>query len=87
MTKAKNIVAAILIITLVVGLIGGYYFKKHKEYSSIDSAQTEQGDYIVYVSSYKKIHRLSYCSGMEYYKEMYYSEAIAKGYALCENCY
>ena len=41
----------------------------------------------VYVSkSGGKIHSIPYCSGMKYYYEMSYSDAVNKGYDFCENC-
>ena len=42
----------------------------------------------VYVSkSGKKIHRNKNCSGMKYYWEMSYSDAVDAGYDFCNNCY
>ena len=41
----------------------------------------------VYVSRNGVIHRQSNCSGMKYYTEMGYSDAIAAGYRLCSKCY
>lgn len=41
----------------------------------------------VYVSSYGKIHNSSRCSGMKYYTEMKYADAIEEGYIKCKNCY
>lgn len=49
------------------------------------------GDYpqsdIVYVSRNGVIHKHSNCSGMRYYTEMTYAEAIAAGYRKCSKCY
>ena len=42
---------------------------------------------VVYVSNSGKIHRNKNCSGMKYYTKMSYSEAIARGYEQCKNCY
>lgn len=45
-------------------------------------------DRTVYVSqSGGKIHRYNDCSGMKYYDVMTYSEAIDKGFDLCQKCY
>ncbi len=45
-------------------------------------------DDIVYVSkSGGKIHRYKDCSGMKYYDEMTYADAILEGYAACEKCF
>lgn len=42
---------------------------------------------IVYVSeSGKKIHSNKKCSGMKYYKEMTYDEAVDAGYEFCTKC-
>lgn len=41
----------------------------------------------VYVSNYGKIHSNPSCSGMKYYEEMGYEEAIGEGYDLCQKCY
>ena len=42
----------------------------------------------VYVSkSGKKIHRNKKCSGMKYYWEMSYEEAVDAGYDFCDKCY
>ena len=41
----------------------------------------------VYVSNYGKIHSVPYCSGMKYYTEMDYDEAIDCGYDFCQKCY
>ena len=41
----------------------------------------------VYVSRSGKIHTVSDCSGMTRYTEMSLSEADAKGYDYCENCW
>lgn len=42
---------------------------------------------IVFVSRSGKIHDNSDCSGMKYYQCMEFSEAINRGYSLCQNCY
>lgn len=42
---------------------------------------------MVYVSRNGVIHTHSNCSGMKYYTEMTYSEAIAAGYRKCSKCY
>lgn len=45
-------------------------------------------DRTVYVSqSGGKIHRYNDCSGMKYYDVMTYSEAIDKGFELCQKCF
>ena len=41
----------------------------------------------VYVSRSGKIHLHSSCSGMEYYTETLYSEAVKQGYAECSKCF
>lgn len=41
----------------------------------------------VYVSKTGKIHKFSNCSGMQYYTEMLYDEALDNGYDFCMNCY
>ena len=51
---------------------------------------TEADEYngiTVYVSKSGKIHSISYCSGMKYYTEMSYDEAVDRGYDFCQNCY
>lgn len=42
---------------------------------------------IVYVSRSGKIHSISYCSGMKYYTEMTYQNAVNAGYEFCSNCW
>lgn len=51
------------------------------------NASTDQESETVYVSRTGKIHSNPNCSGMKYYTEMTYDEAIASGYDLCKNCY
>lgn len=41
----------------------------------------------VYVSRNGKIHTNPNCSGMKYYTEMSYSEAVSSGYDKCQKCY
>ena len=41
----------------------------------------------VYVSRNGIVHKHSNCSGMRYYTEMTYAEAIAAGYRKCSKCY
>ena len=41
----------------------------------------------VYVSRSGKIHLHSSCSGMEYYTETLYSEAVKQGYTECSKCF
>ena len=49
---------------------------------------TAKQEKTVYVSkSGKKIHNNPKCSGMKYYWEMSYNEAVYAGYDFCENCY
>lgn len=50
------------------------------------SGNVPQSD-IVYVSRNGVIHTHSNCSGMKYYTEMTYSEAISSGYRKCSKCY
>lgn len=52
----------------------------------------EEDDYeysgvTVYVSKSGKIHNNPRCSGMKYYTEMDYDEAVENGYDFCMNCY
>ena len=55
-----------------------YYFQT----TSVKNERT------VYVSkSGNKIHRIKNCSGMKYYREMTYSDAVNAGYDICNNCY
>lgn len=52
-----------------------------------DSTIDEEYDRTVYVSkSSHKVHSISYCSGMKYYYEMSYYEALLAGYDFCDNC-
>lgn len=55
--------------------------------AAADNASTDQNGETVYVSRTGKIHNWPHCSGMKYYTEMTYDEAIASGYDLCKNCY
>jgi hypothetical protein len=49
---------------------------------------TKKVERTVYVSkSGKKIHRNKKCSGMKYYWEMSYADAVDAGYDFCEKCY
>ena len=49
---------------------------------------TKKVERTVYVSkSGKKIHRNKKCSGMKYYWEMSYDDAVDAGYDFCEKCY
>lgn len=41
----------------------------------------------VYVSNKGKIHKYPNCSGMKYYTEMTYSDAVAAGYDFCSKCW
>ena len=54
--------------------------------SSRASSQRTQSS-TVYVSKNGVIHSNSSCSGMKYYTELSYSEAIERGYRLCSKCY
>lgn len=52
------------------------------------SAQILSDDTIVYVSnSADKIHSISNCSGMKYYRSMTLGEANANNYEYCTNCW
>lgn len=47
----------------------------------------EDSGITVYVSRSGKIHNNPRCSGMKYYTEMDYNEAVHNGYDFCKNCY
>ena len=54
----------------------------------VTTSQTTKKERIVYVSkSGKKIHSNKKCSGMKYYKEMTYDDAVDAGYEFCTKCY
>lgn len=57
-----------------------------------EDEREEEDDYeysgiTVYVSRSGKIHSNPRCSGMKYYTEMDYDEAVENGYDFCMNCY
>lgn len=74
----KRIISLLMVIVLIVGCCVG---------CNDDNNNTNVNETIVYVSKTGKIHKISYCSGMKYYTEMEYDEAVDKGYVFCKNCY
>lgn len=48
---------------------------------------TEQVNTVYVSKSGKKIHCVSDCSGMRYYWEMSYDDAVEAGYDFCKVCY
>lgn len=52
-----------------------------------DQIEDDHISVTVYVSKSGKIHRIRNCSGMKYYTEMDYDEAVDEGYVFCKNCY
>lgn len=49
--------------------------------------ETQQNGYTVYVSRNNIIHKNPHCSGMIYYTEMGYYDAVEAGYIECKHCY
>ena len=83
MLRTKRVARVILIGCLVSLMILVFGCKRSQHYDNFDYDYDET----VYVSNYGKIHSDSSCSGMKYYEEMEYEEAIAEGYDLCQKCY
>ena len=66
----------------------GFMTEKPIDVDAIVEKYGENAFKVVYVSKSGGIaHESSICSGMKYYKTMYYYEAIENGYPRCRNCF
>ena len=85
----KRLFCFLLCIALVFGFSSCKDNANNKDNNSYNSSANTSDRYArtVYVSkSGKKVHSIPNCSGMKYYYEMSYSDAVNKGYDFCENC-
>lgn len=75
-----------LVLTILIAILIEFWDMIFPEDET--KAPAEDPDTIVYISySGGKIHDDPDCSGMIYYFEMEYGEAIDEGYIPCRNCY
>lgn len=87
--KIISFVLAIVLLLVGINHCQDYRAEQEAAASTAETTQQEieQNGYTVYVSRYDIIHKNPNCSGMIYYTEMGYYDAVAAGYTHCQNCY
>lgn len=84
----KRLICLLLVFCMVFSLCACAKDNAEEPQPSESATVNTANDRTVYVSqSGGKIHRYNDCSGMKYYDVMTYSEAIEKGFDLCQKCY
>ena len=87
--KIISIFITIILLLAVFTNCQNYRSEQEAAVTTVESTQQEppQNGYTVYVSRNGIIHKNPKCSGMQYYIEMGYYDAVEAGYIHCKHCY